>query len=125
MEENDIQKEQQKASEDLLKKENSESQKNDENLKNAKKSQKNAAKKMKKMSEQMQSAMQGGSGGQLQEDVDMLRQVLDNVLLFSFDQEKLMKQFELVEENHNKFASYLKGMELNLIFDCQNTSIYY
>ncbi len=44
----------------------------------------------------------------MKEDVDMLRQVLDNVLLFSFDQEKLMKQFEKVDENHNKFASYLK-----------------
>lgn len=107
LEENDIQKEQQKASDELLEKEKSESIDKIQNFKNAQKSQKNAAKKMNKMSQQMQNAMQAGGGEQLQEDVEMLRLVLDNILIFSFNQEKVMKQFEKVEENHNKFASYL------------------
>jgi hypothetical protein len=118
LEENEIQKEQQKASEELMKneKENASDEdkaapkeKENQNLKNAQQSQKKAAQKMMKMSQKMQSATQAGGGEQLQEDAEMLRQILDNVLLFSFDQEKLMNQFELVEENHNKFASYLKN----------------
>ncbi len=60
LEENDIQKDQQKASDELFKKEKSDSPDKSQNLKNAQKSQKGAAQKMKKMSQQMQSAMQAG-----------------------------------------------------------------
>ncbi|WP_303316620.1 hypothetical protein Q4Q34_07390 [Flavivirga abyssicola] len=124
LEENDIKKEQEKASDALEKKEeeqagekqNEDQQQEEEkqekqenqNLKNAQKSQKKAAQKMKKMSQQMQSAMQGGGGEQMQEDVDMLRQILDNLVLFSFDQESVMNQFKSIDANHNKFASYLR-----------------
>ncbi len=131
LEENDIKKEQENASEALEKKEKQdagekqdengekkeqqnqeqEQQKNEksnESLKKAQKSQKKAAQKMKKMSQQMQSAMQGGSGEQMQEDIEMLRQILDNLVLFSFDQEALMNQFKSIEANHNKFATYLR-----------------
>ncbi|MFG6685327.1 DUF4175 family protein [Mariniflexile sp. HNIBRBA6329] len=108
LEENEIKKEQQKALDELKKEESNPSSNNNQNKKNAQQSQKKAAQKMKKLSQQMQSAMQAGGGEQMQEDVEMLRQVLDNVLLFSFDEEKLMKQFLTVEENHNKYASLLK-----------------
>ncbi|GAA3656135.1 DUF4175 family protein [Flavivirga jejuensis] len=117
LEENEIKKEQKNASEELGKKENEqpkegseETPKEDkkENLKNAQKSQKKAAQKMKKMSKQMQSAMQAGGGEQMQEDVDMLRQILDNLVLFSFDQEAVMNQFKSMDVNHNKFASLLR-----------------
>lgn len=106
LEENDIKKEQQKASEELEKKEQAPDK--SQNQKNAQKSQKKAAQKMKKLSQQMQSAMQAGGGEQMQEDVEMLRQILDNLVLFSFDQEKLMKRFQTIEENHNQYASLLK-----------------
>ncbi|TCL69256.1 hypothetical protein EV196_101692 [Mariniflexile fucanivorans] len=104
--ENEITKDQEKATEELEKKEKA-SDKN-ENQKNAKDSQKKAAQKMKKLSQQMQSSMQAGGGEQMQEDVEMLRQILDNLVLFSFDQEKLMKRFQMVEENDNQYASFLK-----------------
>ena len=45
--------------------------------------------KMKQMSNKMAQAMQASGGEQMQEDVEMLRQILDNLLLFSFDQEAL------------------------------------
>lgn len=106
LEENEIKKEQQKASEELEKKEQAADQ--NQNQKSAQKSQKKAAQKMKKLSQQMQSAMQAGGGEQMQEDVEMLRQILDNLVLFSFDQEKLMKRFQTIEENHNQYASLLK-----------------
>lgn len=78
-----------------------------QNSKNAKKSQKKAAQKMRQMSQKMQGAMQSASGDQMQEDVEMLRQVLDNLVLFSFDQEILMNQFKSIEDDNSKFANYL------------------
>lgn len=116
LEENEIKKEQNKASEELenSEKENSgqeESKQNQErqqHKKNAQKSQKNAAKKMKQMSQQMQSSMESNSGEQMQEDMEMLRQVLDNLVLFSFDEEALMNNFKNIDVNHSKFASYLR-----------------
>lgn len=74
----------------------------------AKKSQKQAGEKMKKMSSEMKQSMQMESGEQLEEDTEMLRQILDNVLLFSFDEEQLMNNFKRIQINHNKYASYLR-----------------
>jgi len=79
-----------------------------QNLKNAQQSQKKAAQKMKQMAGSMQSAMQSMSGDQMEEDAEMLRQILDNLVLFSFDEEALMEQFKSIDVNHNKYASYLK-----------------
>tara|TARA_R110002072_G_scaffold165900_2_gene319153 strand:+ start:2580 stop:6002 length:3423 start_codon:yes stop_codon:yes gene_type:complete len=117
LDEKEVEKEQQKASEELEKKEQNEgseqgqkepTEEQKQNLKNAQKSQKKAAQKMKQMSKQMQSSMQSGGGEQMQEDADVLRQILDNLVLFSFNQEALMDQFKSIEINHNKFATYLK-----------------
>ena len=117
LDEKEVENEQQKASEALDKKEqeqagqkpSDDSKKNkDQNAKEAKDSQKKAAKKMMQMSEQMGAAMSGMQGDQMQEDVEMLRQVLDNLVLFSFDQEALMNNFKSIDVNNNKFASYLK-----------------
>ncbi|PWH83910.1 hypothetical protein DIS18_04980 [Algibacter marinivivus] len=121
LDEQEVDKEQQKASEELEQKEQEEakqqgseqeqkenSDQKKQNQKNAQKSQKKAAQKMKQMSQQMQSAMQSSGGEQMQEDMDMLRQILDNLVLFSFDQEALMNQFKSIEINHNKYATYLK-----------------
>ena len=75
----------------------------------AKQKQKNAAKKMKQLSKMMQqSMMSGGTGGdKMQEDVDMLRQILDNLVLYSFDQEALMDQFNAIDINHNQYGKFI------------------
>ena len=111
--ENDIKKDQQSASEELRKKENNQDLKHDqdavENQKKAEQKQKQAGQKMKDLSQKMEESMQMmGDGEQLGEDIEMLRQILDNLLLFSFDQEALMNQFKSIEINHNKYADYLK-----------------
>ncbi|KJD36735.1 glutamyl-tRNA synthetase [Tamlana sedimentorum] len=114
--EKEVDQDQKTASEELEKKEqenasdNKKQQQNstDENLKKAQESQKKAAKKMMQMSQSMQEAMQSSGGEQLQEDVDALRQILDNLVLFSFDQEDLMNLFKSSETNENGFASNLK-----------------
>ena len=79
-------------------------------MQDAQKSQKKAASKMKKMAKEMAQSMPmgGGGGDQAQEDMDMLRQILDNLVLFSIDQEGLMDQFKSIQVNHNKYANYLR-----------------
>ena len=117
LDEKEVEKEQQIASDELEKKQKTEADQGDklepkdkeiQSSKNAQKSQKKAAKKMMEMSEKMQNSMSGSGGEQLQEDVDMLRQILDNLVLFSFDQESLMNQFKSIDANHNKYATYLR-----------------
>ncbi|TCK67831.1 hypothetical protein DFQ05_1612 [Winogradskyella wandonensis] len=103
-------------------KENLESQKQKENqerqeqkpmtpqqMQKAKNKQKAAAKKMKRLAEMMkQNMMSGGGGGdQIEEDVEMLRQILDNLVLFSFDQEALMNRFNEIDINHNQYGKFI------------------
>src|SRR5690606_39138584 len=68
-----------------------------------------AAKKMKEMSEMLKMMGGGGGGGgdQNSEDADMLRKILKNLLLYSFDQEDLMKTYESITINNNKYGSYV------------------
>jgi len=107
-----IEKDQQEATEDLEKKEENEEQ-NDEknaqqNQQNAQKKQKDAGKKMKQMSAKMMQSMMSGGGEQMSEDAAMLRQILDNLVLFSFDQEDLMNQFRRIQINNNSYGKYLR-----------------
>ncbi|WP_317166949.1 hypothetical protein [Winogradskyella ursingii] len=74
----------------------------------AKQRQKKAAKKMKEMSKKLEKAAGGGGGGeQMSEDIDMLRQILENLLLYSFDQENLMDVFSGINIDNNKYGKYI------------------
>lgn len=92
-------KEDQKDAEELL----NNSQKND-----ASKKQKSAGKKMRTMAEKMkqQSSMQ--SMQQLDADISSLRQILDNLVIFSFEQEDLMKDFRKLRDDNPVYAEKLK-----------------
>lgn len=79
-----------------------------ENKSKAKPIQKSASKKMKSMSAKMAESMQGGAMEQMEEDVKMLRQILDNLLAFSFSQEDLMKQFRNLNRVSPSFNKNLK-----------------
>lgn len=107
-----IQEDQKGAVDDLDKHQKSEDENQDQNaddaMKSAQKKQKDAAKKMKQMSAKMSSSMMSGGSEQLEEDAAMLRQILDNLVLFSFDQEELMLQFKSVQINHNTYGSLLR-----------------
>lgn len=85
----DVKKEQQKSSQEL--------QKNQK--KNASKSQKKAADKMKDMANGMNMMMQSAQMEQMQEDVKALRQLLENLVTLSFDQEKLMENTREIQIN--------------------------
>lgn len=107
--EDNIKQEQQQASENLKeKKESSDSNMKSQKQEQAKKNQKNAAKKMQQMSVKMKQQMQQSSEEQLDEDIEALRQILDNLVVFSFDEEAVMNSFQSIEVNHNEYASYLR-----------------
>jgi len=67
-----------------------------------------AAKKKKKMSGEMMEGMAGAEMDQLEEDVKMLRQILDNLLAYSFSQEDLMMQFKGLKRGSPSFNKDLK-----------------
>ncbi|MEN2414555.1 coiled-coil domain-containing protein [Flavobacterium mesophilum] len=96
--EKDVENDLNKASEELSNK----------NTSSAKPKQKSAAKKMKSMAEQMESNMEAGDQEQLQEDVAMLRQILDNLLAFSLSQEDVMKQFKSIKLGSSAYTKNIK-----------------
>ncbi len=95
--EEEVQEEQKKATDNLAEQNKSEASKN----------QKKAAKKMKEMSKQMQMQMQGGQMQTLDEDIEMLRQILDNLVVFSFEQEELMDNFKTIKYGNPIFGKKL------------------
>lgn len=99
--EKSISDDQQKATEELHK----------DNQGGAKPKQKSAGQKMKQMGGNMMQAMGGGQMEQLQEDAKMLRQILDNLLAFSFTQEDLMKQFKQLKKGAPSYNKYLKQQQ--------------
>jgi hypothetical protein len=66
---------------------------------------------MKQMSQQMKEKMASGEMEQLEEDVKMMRQILDNLLAFSFSQEELMKQFKGLQKGAPSYNKFLKQQQ--------------
>lgn len=97
--EKQVKEEQQKATEQLQQ----------QNQKGASQNQKKAGQKMKQMGQQMQSMMMAGQMETIQEDVEMLRQILDNLVVFSFEQESLMEEFKLTD-----YGNPIFGKKLNI-----------
>ena len=97
-EEREISEEQEKASESLQEKQKE----------NAQKSQKRAAEKMQALAKKMKRQNQAGEMQQMEEDADMLRKILDNLITFSFEQEEVLKEFQAMRGNSAKFSSQLR-----------------
>ena len=77
----------------------------------AKPKQKSAAKKMKQMGQKMAEQMASGDMEQMEEDVAMLRQILDNLLAYSFSQEDVMKQFKNLKRGAPSYNKNLKTQQ--------------
>ena len=90
---NEISKEMQKSSEQL----------NKNNKKDAAKSEKDAADKMQEMQEQMQKTMDDMQKEEQEEDMQALRQILENLLNLSFAQEDLMGQLSKVRMDNPQY----------------------
>lgn len=78
------------------------------NKEKAKSNQKNASKKMKQMAQEMAQEMDSAEQEQMEEDVAMLRQILDNLLSFSLTQEDLMYQFKKFKPGSPAFNKNIK-----------------
>jgi hypothetical protein len=74
----------------------------------AKPKQKSASKKMKQMSMEMMESMASGDMEQMEEDVAMLRQIMDNLLAYSFSQEEVMQQLKGLKRGSPSFNKNLK-----------------
>jgi hypothetical protein len=89
--------------------EQSEDQLEQKDSKGASKSQKGAAKKMKKMAGNLQSSMEGGEQEQNEEDIKALRQLLENLVTLSFDQENLIADFNETGINTPRYVDLTQG----------------
>ncbi len=90
---NEISKEMEKSSEQL----------NQNNKKNASKSQKEASDKMQEMKDQMQKAMDSMEKEEQEEDMQSIRQILENLLNLSFAQEDLMGQLSKIRADNPQY----------------------
>ncbi len=71
--------------------------------KKAGKSQKSAAQKMQKMADKLAQTQQENEEKSTEENMDALRDILENLLKLSFDQESLMKSFRVVNQADPRF----------------------
>jgi hypothetical protein len=96
-----------------------------ENKAKAKPNQKNAADKMKSMSKKMSQSFEGSAKEQMEEDVKMLRQILDNLLAFSLSQEYVMVQFRGLKNGSPAFNKNIKlQQDLKLQFKHVDDSLF-
>jgi len=99
-----------KDDEEEIKKDQEEAVKelNNDNKSDAEEKQKDASEKMKDMSKQMKTSMAMQAGEQLEADAKTLRQILDNLIIFSFEQEALLEDFKAIQQNNPRYAERLK-----------------
>ncbi|HMQ46821.1 MAG TPA: DUF4175 domain-containing protein [Saprospiraceae bacterium] len=74
----------------------------------ASKSQKSAAKKMQEMAQAMAAMMEMQEMEQMEEDMKALRQLLENLVGLSFDQEKLIDDFNKAEVNTPRYVDLVQ-----------------
>jgi len=95
---------------------------------NASQKQKSAAQKIQEMSESLQqsaSSSAGGGGSTISEDAEMLRQILDNLITFSFKQEKL---FDNIKDSQGEIldisTTVREQKELRSLFEHVDDSLF-
>lgn len=122
-----IKQDQQEALEQLEKDKNSDQQNPNNKQNNASKKQKSAAQKMKEMSEQLNDSSSGGGGGSsVAEDAEMLRQIIDNLIIFSFKQEALFNKLSSKEDqDETQYSETVRDQnELRGLFEHVDDSLF-
>ena len=74
----------------------------------ASKSQKDAAKKMKDMAKAMEMNMEAGEEEQMEEDMKAMRQLLENLVALSFDQERLIGDVQKTADNTPRYVQLVQ-----------------
>lgn len=77
--------------------------------KSAGEKQKQSGEKMEEMAQQMQQMMQSAQMEQMQEDIEALRQLLENLVTLSFEQEALMKDVQTTTVNTPKYVGLVQS----------------
>lgn len=91
----------------------------------AKKNQKNSSKKMKEMSAKIHQQMLEMEGESMEENMEDLRKILENLVIFSFQQENLMNKFGETSTSHPDFGKDLKKQnQLKTYFEHIDDSLY-
>ncbi len=101
----DMPEQMEEVSDDL--EESEESLESEENQKAAK-AQKQAAQKMKKMAGSMKGQMQAGESKEMSEDIETIRQLLENLVTLSFEQEGLVSSINRTVVNTPRYVSLLQ-----------------
>nr|WP_299071579.1 DUF4175 family protein [uncultured Allomuricauda sp.] len=128
-EQQSVKKDQEEALEEINKHQgNEESSEGEEQQKAGNKisqKQKSAAQKMKEMSKSLQQSSMGGGGSSITEDAEMLRQILDNLVTFSFKQEKLLENIESADVDISQFSRTVRDQkELRRLFEHVDDSLF-
>lgn len=104
--------------------ESSQSKEKQEAGNKASKKQKSAAQKMREMSQSMKSSSMGG-GSSDAEDAEMLRQILDNLVTFSFKQENLFDNIQRADVDMSQFSTTVKDQQnLKRLFEHVDDSLF-
>jgi len=124
-----IKKDQQEALEEINKhqgmEESSHSEEKQQAGNKASKKQKSAAQKMREMSQSMKSGSMGGGGESDAEDAEMLRQILDNLVTFSFKQENLFDNIQSADVDISQFSRTIKDQQnLRRLFEHVDDSLF-
>ncbi|WP_047417692.1 hypothetical protein [Cellulophaga sp. Hel_I_12] len=91
----------------------------------AAKKQKSAADKMKEMAARLQQSSSGAGGSSVAEDAEVLRQILDNLIVFTFKQENLLEQLTNDEGAFkNQAKAILEQQELKALFSHIDDSLF-
>ncbi|MBT8222216.1 MAG: hypothetical protein KJN96_03505, partial [Eudoraea sp.] len=126
--EDNINKQQEEILEDLKKEESEQEKKNpsEQNKQQIRKKQQNAGQQMQDMGEKLEQSMSGGSGGSsVAEDAEMLRQILDNLVTFSFKQEQLFEQLRDADAELGKFSERVREeQQLRKLFEHVDDSLF-
>jgi len=92
---------------------------------NASKKQKSAAQKMNEMSQSMKSSASSAGGETDAEDAEMLRQILDNLVTFSFQQENLYDYIQNANVDISQFSRTVKNQQnLRRLFEHVDDSLF-
>ena len=104
----------------------SDSESKSEGAEKAKQKQKSAADKIREMAEELNSDAEGASGSSgITEDAEMLRQILDNLVTFSFKEETLFESVEQMDLEIANFSGTVKKQnELRSLFEHVDDSLF-
>jgi Domain of unknown function (DUF4175) len=95
------------------------------NKKDAVSQQKSAAKTMAQMSKKMQQSMMSGGSQMHEENIVTLQTILDNLIIFSLDQESLMNDFKGIDDKNPEFSKKLRQQQvLKDYFEHVDDSLY-